>query len=203
MKINKKQIDLKECLEKEWVLSNGTGGFASSSVIGANTRRYHGLLVAPLIPPAQRHLLISKLDESIVIENEEYNLFTNVCKDFISDGYKNLESFEKEYLPVYTYKINDIKITKTISVIYGRNTVVVQYKIKNGKKEAKFKLAPIVNFRDFHSMTTNHNFWVKQKIDKNKVRLEIDGNSSTPIYIYVNDGNYIEHENDIFKNIVC
>lgn len=201
MKINKKQIDLKECLEKEWVLSNGTGGFASSSVIGANTRRYHGLLVAPLIPPAQRHLLISKLDESIVIENEEYNLFTNVCKDFISDGYKNLESFEKEYLPVYTYKINDIKITKTISVIYGRNTVVVQYKIKNGKKEAKFKLAPIVNFRDFHSMTTNHNFWVKQKIDKNKVRLEIDGNSSTPIYIYVNDGNYIEHENDIFKNM--
>lgn len=201
MKINKKQIDLKECLEKEWVLSNGTGGFASSSVIGANTRRYHGLLVAPLIPPAQRHLLISKLDECIVIENEEYNLFTNVCKDFISDGYKNLESFEKEYLPVYTYKINDIKITKTISVIYGRNTVVVQYKIKNGKKEAKFKLAPIVNFRDFHSMTTNHNFWVKQKIDKNKVRLEIDGNSSTPIYIYVNDGNYIEHENDIFKNM--
>ena len=58
MKISKKQIDLKDCLGKEWVLSNGTGGFCSSTVIGANTRRYHGLLVAPLMPPAQRHLLV-------------------------------------------------------------------------------------------------------------------------------------------------
>ena len=201
MKISKKQIELKECLGKEWVLSNGTGGFASSSVIGANTRRYHGLLVAPLIPPAQRHLLISKVDESIVVEENEYNLFTNVCKNYISDGYKNLESFEKEYLPVYTYKINDIKITKTISVIYGRNIVVVQYKIKNGKKAATLKLAPIVNFRDFHHMTTNHEFTLKQNIDKNKVRLEIDGNASTPIYLYVKDGEYIQHENDIFRNM--
>ena len=201
MKISKKQIELKECLGKEWVLSNGTGGFASSSVIGANTRRYHGLLVAPLIPPAQRHLLISKVDESIVVEGNEYNLFTNVCKNYISDGYKNLESFEKEYLPVYTYKINDIKITKTISVIYGRNIVVVHYKIKNGKKAATLKLAPIVNFRDFHHMTTNHEFALKQNVDKNKVRLEIDGNASTPIYLYVNDGEYIQHENDIFRNM--
>ena len=201
MKISKKQIELKECLGKEWVLSNGTGGFASSSVIGANTRRYHGLLVAPLIPPAQRHLLISKVDESIVVEENEYNLFTNVCKNYISDGYKNLESFEKEYLPVYTYKINDIKITKTISVIYGRNIVVVHYKIKNGKKAATLKLAPIVNFRDFHHMTTNHEFALKQNVDKNKVRLEIDGNASTPIYLYVSDGEYIQHENDIFRNM--
>ena len=201
MKISKKQIELKECLGKEWVLSNGTGGFASSSVIGANTRRYHGLLVAPLIPPAQRHLLISKVDESIVVEENEYNLFTNVCKNYISDGYKNLESFEKEYLPVYTYKINDIKITKTISVIYCRNIVVVHYKIKNGKKAATLKLAPIVNFRDFHHMTTNHEFALKQNVDKNKVRLEIDGNASTPIYLYVSDGEYIQHENDIFRNM--
>ena len=108
MKISKKQIELKDCLNKEWILSNGTGGFCSSSVIGANTRRYHGLLIAPLMPPAQRHLLVSKLDESIVVNDEEYNLFTNVCENYISDGYKYLESFEKEFLPVFTYKVNDI-----------------------------------------------------------------------------------------------
>lgn len=201
MKISKKQIDLKECLGKEWILSNGTGGFCSSTVIGANTRRYHGLLIAPLIPPAQRHLLVSKVDESITVEGKEYNLFTNVCKNYISEGYKNQESFEKEYLPVFTYKVNDIKVTKTISMIYGRNTVVVQYKIKNGKKEAKLKLAPIINFRDFHQMTTKHNFSLKQKIDKNKIRIEVDGNASTPIYIFSNEGEYIVHENDVFKNM--
>jgi predicted glycogen debranching enzyme len=201
MKLSKKKIELKECLNKEWIITNGIGGFCSSTVLGANTRRYHGLLIAPLIPPAQRHLILSKVDEAISFNGEDYNLFTNVCKNYISDGYKNLDSFEKEYLPEFTYKIKDIKIVKKISMIYGRNTVVVQYIVKNGKYETKLSLAPVVNFRDFHQMTTNHNFSVKQKIDKNKVRIEIDGNASTPIYIYTNDGEYIQHYNDTFKNM--
>ena len=199
MKISKKQIELKECLGKEWIISNGIGGFASSSVLGANTRRYHGLLVASLMPPARRHLIISKLDESIIIDGEEYNLFTNVCRNYISDGYKYLESFEKDYLPVYTFKVNDTKIVKTVSMLYGKNTVVVQYKIKNGKKESKLKLAPIVNFRDFHHMNTNHTYSLNQSCDGNKIKLEIDGNS--PVYLHVNDSEYIEHENDTFWNM--
>lgn len=201
MKISKKQIELKECLGKEWVISNGIGGFASSSVLGANTRRYHGLLIASLMPPAQRHLILSKLDESIVVDGNEYSLFTNVCKNYISDGHKYLESFEKEYLPVFTYKINNIKITKTITMVYGKNTVIVQYKIKNGKDEAKLKLAPIVNFRDFHHMNTNHEYSVNQKLENGKVTLEIDGNNKTPIYMYIKDSEYIKHENDIFWNM--
>lgn len=201
MKISKKQIDLKECLGKEWILSNGTGGFCSSTVLGANTRRYHGLLVAPLNPPAQRHLLVSKVDESIIVGEEEFNLFTNVCKNYVSDGYKNLDSFEKEYLPVFTYKVKDVKITKTISMIYGRNTVVVQYKIKNGRQASILKLAPIINFRDFHHMNTNHEFVLKQKIDKNKIRIEVDGNASSPIYMFATEGEYIEHHNDTFWNM--
>ena len=201
MKITKKQIDLKEALNREWILANGTGGFCSTTIIGANTRRYHGLLVAPLVPPAQRHVLVSKVDESIEINGNTYNLYTNLCKNFISDGYKNLESFEKEILPVFTYKIQDVKIVKTISMIYGRNTVVLQYKIKNGKNKSIFKLAPILNFRDFHKMNTDHNFTLKQECTKNKVRVEIDGNASTPIYLFTTDGIYIEHNNDVFKNM--
>ena len=202
MKISKKKIELKDSLEKEWIITNGLGGFCSSTVVGANTRRYHGLLIAPLIPPAQRHLLLSKLDESIIVDNQKYDLFTNICAQYISDGYKCLESFEKEYLPEFTFKVDDIKVVKTISMVYGRNTVVVQYKIKNGKKDAKLVLAPVVNFRDFHHMTTNHNFDIKQRQDyKNKIRIEIDGNASTPLYIYLNDGDYFMHENDTFKNM--
>ena len=201
MKISKKQIDLRDCLKKEWVLSNGLGGYCSSTVLGANTRRYHGLLIAPIVPPARRHLIISKLDENVYVNGESYDLFTNICKNYVSDGYKNLDSFEKEYLPVFTYKVKDIKIIKTVTMVYGRNTVVVQYKIQNGKHPMKFTLAPIVNFRDFHSMTINHDFIVKQKIDKRKARLEIDGNAANPIYTYSSDGQYIEHYNDIFKNM--
>ena len=201
MKISKKKIDLKECLNEEWIITNGIGGFCSSTVLGANTRRYHGLLIAPLMPPAQRHLIVSKVDENISINGTEYPLYTNVCKNYISNGYKNLDSFEKEYLPVFTYKIEDAKITKTISMVYGRNTVVVQYKIKNGKNEAKLTLAPIISFRDFHQMKTNHEFGLKQKVSKNKVRIEVDGNASFPMYIYSNCGEYIEHNNDIFRDM--
>ena len=201
MKINKKQIDLRECLKKEWVLSNGIGGYSSSTVLGANTRRYHGLLIAPLVPPARRHLILSKLDENVLVNGESYDLYTNVCKNYVSDGYKILDSFEKEFLPVFTYKVRDIKIVKTVAMVYGRNTVIIQYKIQNGKYPMKFTIAPIVNFRDFHTMTINHVFNVKQKIDKRKARLEIDGNSANPVYIYSSDGEYIMHENDIFRNM--
>ena len=201
MKIGKKKIELQDGLEKEWILSNGMGGFCSTTILGANTRRYHGLLIASLIPPAQRHLILSKVDENITIGDENFGLYTNLSPNYVSEGYKYLESFEKDVLPVYTFKVKDVKIVKTISMIYGRNTVVIQYKVKNGKSAAKLTLAPLVNFRDFHQMTTNHNFYLKQVISKDKVRIEIDGNANAPIYIHCSEGNYIMHENDEFRNM--
>ena len=122
MKLEKKQLDLREGITKEWIITNGIAGYASSSVLGINTRKYHGLLVAPLTPPARRHVILSKLDESIEVEGEKYNLYSNICKNYISDGYKYLESFEKDFMPVFTYKINNIKISKIVCMEYGKNT---------------------------------------------------------------------------------
>jgi len=201
MKLGKKQLELKDAIRKEWVISNGIGGFASSTVVGANTRRYHGLLIAPLLPPARRHLLVSKLDESIYIGNEKFDIFTNICKNYVAHGYRYMESFEKEYLPKFNFKVKDVTITKQISMIYGRNTVVVVYNIKTGKEDSKLVLAPVVTFKDFHAMYTGHTYDLKQKIDGRKVRIEIDGNAPTPLYIYSSDGEYIEHKNDLFENI--
>lgn len=112
MKLTKKQIDIKNGIQKEWLITNGIGGYASSTVIGANTRKYHGLLVAPLKVPAQRHVILSKLDESIWVENEKLDLYTNICKNYISEGYKNQESFEKEAYPTFVYKVKNVKVTK-------------------------------------------------------------------------------------------
>ena len=105
MKIEGKDLNLKDAINKEWVITNGLGAICSSSILGANTRRYHGLLVASLLPPARRHLLVSKLDESIKIGDESYNLYTNMCENFVSDGFKYLESFEKVYIPIFTYRV--------------------------------------------------------------------------------------------------
>ena len=201
MKFTKENLNLEEGLQKEWLITNGIGGFSSSTIIGANTRKYHGLLIAPLTPPARRYLVLSKLDESIEIKGEKYDLYTNVCKDYISHGYQYQEEFTKDYVPVFKYKIGQVEIVKIICMEYGHNTVGVYYKIKTGKSNIKLTLAPVINFRDFHQMNTNHYFDIKQNINKNKVRLIIDGNSQTPVYMKLSEGEYIKHDNDTFANM--
>ena len=158
MKFAKENLNLENALDKEWIITNGIGGFASSTIIGANTRKYHGLLVAPIIPPAKRTLILSKLDESIEVDGRKYDLFTNIGKSYISQGFKYQESFEKGYMPTFVYKVEGIEITKTICMEHFKNTVGVYYKIKNGKSRAKLTLAPIMNFRDVHGMNNNHFF---------------------------------------------
>ena len=195
------KISLEEGLSKEWIITNGIGGFASSTILGANTRKYHGLLIAPLTPPARRFLVLSKVDESMEIEGKEYILYTNVCEKYISDGHKNLEYFEKEYVPKFVYKVGDTIVEKTICMQYGKNTVGVLYKIENGDYNAKLKLTPLVNFRDFHTMNTNHEYKVNQTVNNKKVKIVVDGESRYPLYMNCSEGTYIKYENNNFKNM--
>ena len=201
MKVTKENLNLEEGLKREWIIANGLGGYASSTILGINTRKYHGLLIAPITPPARRYLILSKVDESIKIGEKEYPFFSNIGKTYISKGFEYQTSFEKDILPKFTYEIEDVKIEKTICMEYGKNTVGIYYKIKNGEKDSKLTLAPIVNFRDFHSMNTNHNFNIRQIINKKKVRIVIDDFIQTPIYIHASEGKYIEHNNDTFFNM--
>ena len=195
------KISLEEGLKREWLITNGIGGYSSSTIIGANTRKYHGLLVAPLMPPGNRQVILSKIDESIEIEGKKYNLYTNVCKDFISDGYKNLVSFQKEYIPIFTYQVEDVVVKKFVCMEYGKNTVGVYYYIKNGEKKSKLTLAPIVNFRSFHTTYTSEKFELNQEIENNKVKLILGNHSQNPIYTYLSEGKYIKHDNDLFRNM--
>ena len=201
MKFTKEDLTLENGLSKEWLITNGIGGYSSSTIIGANTRKYHGLLVAPLTPPARRFVVLSKIDESIEINGEKYVLYTNVCEEYISKGYEYQEEFIKEYVPVFKYKIGEVEITKVICMQYEKNTVGVYYKIKNGKSRSKLTLAPIINFRDFHVVNLGHEFELRQVINKNKVKIVVDGNSQTPLYMHISEGEYIEHRNDTFRNM--
>ena len=204
MKLSKKDLELKSGLTKEWLITNGIGGFASQTVLGINTRKYHGLLVAPLVPPSRRYVVLSKLDESIKIADKEEILYSNVCKNYISEGYKKLEKFEKIYYPIFNYKTESgIVVKKQIAMVYGKNILCVYYTVDNTKnnQNALMKIAPIMNFRDFHCMSTEHEYKVDQKIKENKIRIVVDDNKTTPVYLYSKEGKYIEHHNDIFKNM--
>ena len=199
MRFTKESLNLENGLNKEWVITNGIGGYASSTIIGANTRRYHGLLMAPIIPPAKRMLILSKIDESIEIDGKKYDLFTNIGKCFIKHGYEYQVSFVKEFMPVYTYQVEDVEIKKVICMQYQKNTVAIYYKIKNENHNTKIILTPIMNYRDSHGMNKDHIYDLKEKYNRGKLEVSID--NGKPIYMQVSESEYIEHHNDTFFNM--
>lgn len=201
MKFTKEELTLENGLTKEWVITNGIGGFASSTILGINTRKYHGLLIAPMTPPARRYLILSKVDESITIEGKTIPIYANIGTNYITKGFEHQVSFEKNEVPVFTYEVEGITITKTISLAYGKNTVGILYHIQNGTKQARLTLAPILNFRDFHSMNTDHTFSLRQQMKGNKVRIVVDDKREFPIYVKASEGMYIEHQDDTFRSM--
>lgn len=195
------KIEFEKALKQDWIVTNGIGGYSSSSILGINTRKYHGLLVAPLNPPENRCLILSKVDESFESGGKEYPIYSNIGKNYISKGYKHLVSFEKEYIPIYTYEVDGALIKKYICMDHGKNTVCVLYNIKNNDKRTKFKIAPIINFRDFHATTPNAKFKLKQHIKDTKVKVIINNQEQNPIYMRTSEGKYVEHYNDTFNNM--
>ena len=158
-------------------------------------------MIAPFAAPGRRRVILSKVDEALEINGNKYNLFTNISNNYISDGYKYQESFEKDYIPIFTYKVEDIEIKKLICMEYGKNTVCILYKIITKENGAKLTIAPIMNNRDFHQMNTNHYYELKQTPNKQKVTIIIDNQAENPIYINASEGKYIEHKSDIFNNM--
>ena len=202
MKYTKKQMNLENGLTREWIITNGIGGYSSSTILGCNTRKYHGLLIAPLTPPARRYVVLSKVDEAITLEGKTYPLYTNVCENYISEGYKHQESFEKDFFPIFSYKVGSIGLKKVVCMDHGKNTVCLYYKIKNAeKKAATLTLAPVITFRDFHTLHEGNGYSIEQTVHQNKVKIIMDGQKETPIYMHITEGSYTEHQNDYFKNM--
>lgn len=143
----------KESLAKEWLVTNGIGGYASSTISGANTRRYHGLLVASLNPPVQRQVLVSKIEESIIMANgSEISFSSNYFPGVIHpEGFHAIESFQRKPLPTIVFSAKGHRIKKTVFMVYGSNTTVVEYE-NLGKKNSKLLLNPFYVYRDYHSL---------------------------------------------------
>jgi predicted glycogen debranching enzyme len=124
---------LEHALAREWLETNGIGGFASSTIIGLNTRRYHGLLVAATRPPVGRMVLLSKLEETLIIDGHRLELSANRYPGVVHpDGYHFLRQFRLDPFPTFTYVVSDVEIEKTVFMIHGENTTVVQYQLRRG-----------------------------------------------------------------------
>lgn len=146
---------------REWLVTNGIGGFAAGTVAGLLTRRYHGLLVAALQPPLGRTLLLTKLDETAVYDNHTYPLHANRWADGIvsPQGYRHIEQFTLEgTVPVWHFACADALLEKRIWMQQGENTTYVQYKLKRGTQPLRLTIKAMVNYRDYHSNTQANNW---------------------------------------------
>lgn len=142
-------------LDREWLVTNGIGGFASGSVAGALTRRYHGMLVAALRPPLGRTLVVSKLDEIAIIGRDHFPLYTNVWKEGVIEpaGCVHLRAFGVHLgVPTWEYEFCGCRLTKRVWMSSGRNTTFVGYAFE-GCEPMTLSSRVLVNARDYHSLT--------------------------------------------------
>ena len=103
---------------REWIVTNGIGGYASLAFNNSNLRKYHGLLVASLNPPIDRWVFISNIFDRIICDKKEYYL--RECKN----------NFSFDVFPTFTYHLENIKIKKTVFMEYGKNTTIVDIELK-------------------------------------------------------------------------
>ena len=144
-----------EVMRKEWLITNGLGGYASSTVLGINTRKYHGLLVAALHPPGDRTVCVSKLDEDVLVGEDVYRLGANEFQGPIyPQGYKLLKTFSVAPFPTYLYGFSNVEVNKTVFVPKNKNAVSIIYKVSNENAfAAKLRIYPILTCRYFHTVT--------------------------------------------------
>jgi predicted glycogen debranching enzyme len=151
---------------REWLVTNGIGGFASGTAAGTSTRRYHGLLMASLQPPTDRTLLVAGLDETVRCGEKKFPLATNrwLSGNVSPTGYLQIESFHLEGTkPVWRYALADTLLEKRVWMKQGENTAVVEYTLARGNSPVEIEGKILVSYRDFHA-TTHGDGW-QMKID--------------------------------------
>jgi predicted glycogen debranching enzyme len=145
-----------DAIQNEWLETNGLGGWSGSTIIGANTRRYHGLLVASIVPPVERMVLLSKLDEAILIGDKRIELGTNQYKGEVvrPSGHNHISGFERHFFPQWLFEVEGIQLRKTIAMIHGENTVVITYQLLEAPDTISLEFLPLIAARGYH--TLNH-----------------------------------------------
>src|SRR6266853_5245299 len=148
--------DLDAAESREWLVTNGIGGYASGTLAGGMSRRYHGLLVAALRPPVGRTQLVAWIDEIVRCNGTEFALATHrwASGAIEPQGFQHIEGFRLEgTMPVWTYAIGDARLEKRIWMQRGANTTYVQYTMVQGSGSLEMELKAPVNYRDFHAST--------------------------------------------------
>lgn len=192
---NDQSNDFNSLLQKEWLETNGLGGYASGTVSGAHSRRYHGLLVAAMHPPVGRLVVVSKLDETIVVGDKLIELGSNQYTGAVHpQGFKYLSEFKRDLFPEFYIRAEGIEIRKTIAAVHGENTTLVLYEVIEAPKTFSLEFLPLYSCRDFHG-TTHANQHIGQSYLFDEGIFQTKNYHDCPeFFILVPNSNFIENK---------
>ncbi|UCG57631.1 MAG: glycogen debranching enzyme family protein [Phycisphaerales bacterium] len=144
---------IESILSKEWLLTNDRGSYASSTIVGCNTRRYHGLLVGSVNPPANRVMALANCLEMVILGDKVVNLSTfEFSEKFAPKGFSYMKRFRRDTGVHFDYHVDKTGITKTVYLLRDANTVMLTYDFASVSEPCEFVLRPFVGLRDFHSL---------------------------------------------------
>ncbi|MEM2440024.1 MAG: amylo-alpha-1,6-glucosidase, partial [Candidatus Bathyarchaeia archaeon] len=179
-----------ELLGKEWLITNGLGGYASSTVLGLNTRKYHGMLVAAFHPPRKRIVCITKLDEELKLGNMFYPLYANEFQGGIYPrGFHFMEEFSLSPFPTYVFALQNIKVSKRIFMPREKNATIALYTVENGNSsDVEVNVFPILACRHFHAVVDR---WQNppifaQKTQGRRMKVNVEAPKATVVLEAVN-----------------
>ena len=159
-----KMTNLQESLYKEILLTNKSGAYASTTLVGCNIRKYHGLLVVPIpYMDDKNHVLLSSLDETVIQHGAEFNLGLHKYQDgsFSPKGHKYIIHFEWDKVPTTTYRVGGVLLQKEILFQIGEPRLLIRYTLLDAHSKTTLRLRPFLAFRSAHQFT--HENWAADK----------------------------------------
>ncbi|HEX3155981.1 MAG TPA: glycogen debranching enzyme N-terminal domain-containing protein, partial [Candidatus Angelobacter sp.] len=194
-------------LRREWLETNGLGGFACGTITGANTRRYHGLITTALNPPGGRMLLLSKLEETLVIGSHRTDLSTNEYASnehesvIHPEGHLLLSNFRLDPFPTWTFEVEGVRLEKIVFMPHGSNTVQVEYRLLQAPPGTAIVLEvrPLVAFRDYHC-TTRENGVFNRELEIAPNLISLEPYAGLPRLYFAHDAAQLQEQGYWYKN---
>ena len=195
--------DLEAALQREWLETNGLGGFASSTIAGLNTRRYHALLTAATRPPVGRLCLLAKVEETFACGDERYELSANQYPGAVHpQGFRYLKEFRLDPFPIFVYEAGGAQIIKSVFMIAGENSTVVQYELRDESGQGggcRLQVRPLIACRDYHA-TAHENGQIRADYESEANLLCLTPYADMPALYLAHDAEAVTPEGHWYRN---
>lgn len=184
-------LTLDAAIEREWLCVNHIGGYASSTIVGMNTRKYHGLLVAAMSPPVRRMVILSRVEEFVGREGWRLPLCNSEYPGVIHpDGHRYLRAFNPDPFPRWAWQAEGWTVEKQLCLLEGRNAVCLSYVLVGSDRPLELELSPLFALRPIHELMYQWNGRLRAERNENGAGMQIPATGRTPEVFFQCDGHF-------------